>query len=197
MKRLLFATLLCLPIPALADDCRDRVVKLVIDSMTVKPSQGHLTSEIKGGQSTENTFEIAAWDHMLFKSIKPANAPWTLTYKGAMYQSSDAGKSWRKVHSFDAKEQRAIQVKNVTAQANSARNAVCGEEALNGVMHDVLEADMTYPKPRSFDIHSKYWVNRNTGFVSKAVSRMSSKNFESVTTQTWMPAEGLVLPLPK
>ena len=183
--------------PAFADDCRDRVVKLVIDSMTVKPSKGRLISEIKGGQSTENTFEMTAWNHTLFKSVKPAKAPWTLTYKGAMYQSSDKGKSWRKVHSFDAEKQRATQVKNVTAQAKSARNAVCGEEKYGDVMHDVLEADMTFPGPNSFDIHNKYWVDRKSGFVAKAVSRMKSKNFENVTTQTWVPAEGLSLPIPK
>ncbi|MCB1484940.1 MAG: hypothetical protein KDJ17_08625 [Hyphomicrobiaceae bacterium] len=181
---------------AVADDCRERVVFLVMDSMKVRPSEGHLISEVTGQPKTENLFIAADLDHTLYKSISPANQPWTLTYKGAMYQSSDEGKSWKKVHSFDSEKQRAAIIASVTEQAKSATNAVCGEEELDGVMHDTFEADFSVSKPTKMDMHNKYWRNRETGFVTKSTSRVKVTGAESFTTQTWKFLDKVELPIP-
>ena len=91
---------------ASADECAGRVANLVLESLNVKPSRGLMDVEIVGGQKTQNEFLMAAADHTLSRPIVPPNQPWTLTYKGGMYQSSDEGSTWKKVHSFNSEESR-------------------------------------------------------------------------------------------
>lgn len=183
--------------PGLADDCADRIARFVIGSVDAKPAEGHIISEIKGQPTTENDFVTASWKHYLYRPTVPAGGPWLLTYEGTTYQSSDQGESWKKLYSFDMDETRAAGIKTVSEQASTIRNATCGEEALDGTVHDTLEADMTNISSMTFEIHSKYWVNRDTGFVAKAVTKMTADGFESLTTQTWKLAEGLTLPIPE
>jgi hypothetical protein len=184
-------------LPVLADECRERVARLVVGSMNVKPSKGHMIYEVKGSDKTESEFVMAAWDHTLYRSIVPADPNLTLTYKGTMFQSSDEGKTWKKLYSYDSESSRAEQVKTVEAQIGSIKNAICGEEEFEGVMHNTLEADMSNPDPYPFEMHNKYWVSRETGFVAKATSLVKQKDSESMTTQTWVQDDGITLPIPE
>jgi hypothetical protein len=199
MRTLNFAAFLLLASTqsGLADDCADRIAQFVIGSVDSVPAEGHIISEIKGQPKTENDFVTVSWKHYLYKPTVPAGGPWLLTYDGTTYQSADEGESWKKLYSFNLEDTRAASIKTVTEQASTIRNAACGEEALDGVVHDVLEADMTNLAPQTFEIHSKYWINRDTGFVAKAATLVKSDSFESSTIQTWRLADGLTLPIPE
>ena len=182
---------------ALADACADKFVRVLTGFQDMKPTQAHIVSQMKGQKATENDFLSVSADHYLAKPTKP-KGPWILTYDGAMYQSSDQGKSWKKIRSFDKEKQKAASRKSVQAQAATVRNVVCGEEMLNGVKHETLEADTTNLKPAKFEIHTKYWVDRANGdFVTRADTTMKAANYEIVTSQTWQPAAGLTLPKPE
>ncbi|MCB1475861.1 MAG: hypothetical protein H6883_09310 [Rhodobiaceae bacterium] len=197
MKSLLAALLiLALSAPAaLADDCVGRVADILKGSAGREKTMAVITTEMKGQKPTVNEFHYAKWDHYMVRMIEPAGQPLTLTHDGAMYQSADEGKSWTKVHSFDKEETRALGQKTVEEQAGSIRNAICGNEELDGKTYDTLEADMTNVSGMKFQIHSKYWVAAD-GFVVKATTLMKADNFESFTTQEWQPAPDMELPLP-
>lgn len=196
---LLSAAILVAANPAArADACKDRFIENRMASLAAPPPGiGHIVSQTKGGQATENEYWSAAWDHGLFKPIKPANMPWTLTYKGAMYNSTDAGKSWKKVHSFDADKQRAQNNETVKKQLGSAKNVVCGEEEIDGVVHDTFETDQENNEHAHFTTHDKYWVDRKTGYVVKSTTLLKQGNIEMFTTQNWTHRPGLELPVPE
>lgn len=182
---------------ALADACADKFVRVLTGFQDMKPTRARIVSQMKGQPATENDFLSVSADHYMAKPTKP-KGPWVLTYDGAMYQSSDAGQTWQKLRSFDKDKQKAASRKSVQAQAATVRNAVCGEAMLDGVKHETLEADTTNPAPATFEIHTKYWVDRGNGdFVTRADTTMKTSAYEIVTSQTWQRADGLTLPKPE
>ena len=182
---------------ASADACKEKFLANRMASLEQSPpGLGHIVSEMKGGQTTENEYHSAAWDHGLFKPIKPANMPWTLTYKGAMYNSTDQGKTWKKVHSFDAEKQRALNNETVKKQLASTKNLVCGEETIDGVTYDTFEFDQENTEHAHFTTHDKYWVDRKTGYVVKSTTLLKQGKMETFTTQHWTHKPGLTLPVP-
>lgn len=181
---------------ARADACADRFVAVLTGFDKPRPVESRLVNQMKGQQPTENDFLSASPDHYLVRMTKP-KGPWYLTHDGAMYQSDDDGKSWKKLRSFDKDKQKATNRENVQRQAATVRNAACGEATLDGVKHETLEADTTNTTPTAFEIHTKYWVNRADGnFVTRSETRMVTQAYEVFTVQTSKPAEGLKLPVP-
>lgn len=188
------ALLLISAAPGRSDTCAEKFTRVLTGYENKMPVKSHIVSEMKGQPPSENDFLSVSWQHYMTKTTK---GPWYLTYDGTMFQSSDEGKSWTKVRSFDKDKTRAAGMATVKAQAGTVRNAVCGEEALDGVAHDTMEADTTNLTPQKFEIHTKYWVNRKTGFVSKTITRMTAPTYEIHTTQISSPADGLTLPVPE
>lgn len=123
---------------------------------------GRIVSETKG-LKTENEYHSAAWDHGLYKPFKPASLPGTLTYTGAMYNSTDQGATWEKAHSFEAKKQRAQHIQTVKEQLDCATNIVCGEDTIDGIVYDTcITQCMT-----------------NTGSIAKPVTSSSRQRYSS------------------
>ena len=123
---------------------------------------GRIVSETKG-LKTENEYHSAAWDHGLYKPFKPASLPGTLTYTGAMYNSTDQGATWEKAHSFEAKKQRAQHIQTVKEQLDCATNIVCGEDTIDGIVYDTcITQCMT-----------------NTGSIAKPVTSSSRQCYPS------------------
>jgi hypothetical protein len=118
------------------------------------PGIGRVVSETKG-LKTENEYHSAAWDHGLYKPFKPANLLWTLTYTGAMYNSTDQGAAWEKAHSFEAKKQRAQHIQTVKEQLTCATNIVCGEDTIDGIVYDTFESDMENHEYAHYTMHDK------------------------------------------
>ena len=181
---------------ALADDCLARVQAIVADSANIRPSKGHLITETKGLPTTENEFFIASSAHMLFKPIDPPDLPWSLTYIDTNYQSADEGQTWTVGYTFDPEQQAEGSRAYVQGMADSAINAQCGSEDLDGRTLEVVEADMSTTGGDDKNYHAKYWYDSEIDLVVKSVSTTLVSGMEMTVTQTWEPAEGLDLPVP-
>ena len=182
--------------PSLAESCQDRFVQLMMEGNGNVPVKIHVTQEIKGAPASRNIFYRLSPDHWMTEMVEPAGMPWTLEYDNVMYTSADGGKTWAKVREMDSQQDdeaaRAAREEN----AKTVRNVVCSEEAIDGVMHDVVEADFDMLQNFKIENHHKYWVNRDSGFIVKAVYDMKGKGFESRSTQLIEKAPDLALPTP-
>ena len=184
--------------PGLAEDCGEKLSRLLIEWLEPRaPATAMMTVETKGQPTTRNEFMHLDWDKYMVKTVEPAGGPWYLTLDGTTWQSGDGGQSWTKAYSFDKDDTRAKGNEMVKQQASTVANAVCSEEDLGGVMHETIEADMTNTTNMVFQIHAKYWINPDNGFVTKTTMRMTAENFENFTTQEWTAAPDLTLPSPQ
>lgn len=181
-------------VPGLAATCRDRFVQLLVEGNGDQPVKIHVTQEIKGAPTTTNWFYRASADHWMTETIEPAGQPSVVAYNNVMYTSADGGKTWTKLRELGGTED----AKTALAEnAKTARNEVCGEEELDGVVREVVEADYDTLQNFKTENHFKYWVDRESGFIVKAVYAMKGKGFESLSTQIIEPAPDLNLPTPE
>jgi opacity protein-like surface antigen len=182
---------------AAADDCAARIAALVTGALDMVPSEGRFLTQSTGQPDAITEFLIAGPDHTLFRPVDPAGLDWVLTYGGARYGSQDDGATWTLLQEFDPEAARAAQAENLAAQAESIENAECGTTELDGETVDRLSADMTMPPPAAMAIRAEYWVDPDTGFVRRSVTRMEMQGFVSTVTQDWTPSPGLSLPVPE
>ena len=182
--------------PALADACLDRFVKILTDVSEKGPVKIHVTQQYKGAPATENVHYSLSSGHWMTKMLKPANAPWSLGYKGALFTSSDKGKTWRKVRALPmpTPEER---LKALKKSAKTARNAKCGTETLAGATYDTVEGDYTFQGNMKIEYHHKYWLDPSSGFIHKAVYTFRSRAISGHITQLIERTPTLTLPMPK
>ena len=199
MKTAIFSALLFLVSlgPVLAKDCHDKFVRILTDQTDKGPVKIYVIQEIKGGMKMENYHYSVNIGHWMTEMIKPVKMAWTLTYKNTMYTSSNKGKSWKKVRTLDSEQNKANTIASLEKNAKTVRNAICGEEKLDDIIHDTVAADYNTLQSFKTENHHKYWIDRKTGYISKARYKMKGKGFESTTTQTIKPAPGLTLPTPE
>jgi len=183
--------------PASAETCEEIFVRLLTEGNGDGPVKIHVTQDIKGAPATTNYFYQASPGHWMTEMIDPAGQPWVLTYDDAMYTSADEGQTWKKLRDLDSGGNADAAKETMKANAATTRNAVCGEEDLNGVAYDVVEADFDMLQGSKTENHHKYWVNPQNGFIDKAVYEMKGAGFESITTQVIEPAPDLDLPTPE
>lgn len=192
------AIVIATALPAAADDCRDRFARYLLATIDARtPGKAHIVTEIKGGPATENEFLFVSQDHHMHKTLKPAGVAWTLTYKGAMYTSSDEGKTWSKKLSFDAAKRRAETEAIMKDQAASARNTKCGEDVIDGRPHDTFDTELGNTKVPGMETQAKYWVDRQSGQTTRSISTMKGGGIESRSTQNWQTVPDLQLPVPQ
>ena len=86
---------------------------------------------------------------------------------------------------------------NLKENAKTVKNATCGEEELDGVMHDTVEAEFEATHGYKAQNHYKFWINQKTGWMTKAVYDSKTKSSSSITTQTMEAVPDLTLPMPK
>lgn len=186
-----------LPALAHADSCLDRFKMLLVKGNGDGAVKIHVTQEIVGGMTSTNYFYQSEPGHWMSEMIKPASMQWTLAYDDVMYSSADKGKSWTKVREMDSAANAKAAKEQMQANLQTARDASCGEEELDGVMHETVAG--TYSASGSFktENHHKYWVNSDTGSIAKAFYHMKADNFESKTTQMIEAAPDLDLPKPQ
>ena len=183
--------------PSLTEPCEEKFAQLLIHGNGVQPSVIRITSEPKGGKVSKNEFFFKTTGHWMTVMTDPANQPITLAYNNKMYTSSDKGKSWKKVREMDSEQNRLNNIKNQEANSKTIKNAVCDEEMLDGVMHDTVEADFDTVQQYKSSNHYKYWLNRETGWMTKATYDSKSSGYESITTQLMEKAPDLKLPMPE
>ncbi len=182
--------------PAAADACLDRFVKILTDVSEKGPVKIHVTQQYKGAPATESVHLGLSGDHWMTQMLKPANAPWSLGYKGALFTSSDKGRTWRKVRAMPmpTPEERLKALKKST---KTARNAKCGTETLDGATYDTVEGDYTFQGNMKIEYRHKYWLDPSSDFIRKAVYTFRSRAISGQTTQLIEKAPGLTLPTPE
>ncbi len=191
------AILLATTYPALAETCHEKFVRLMVGGNGDKPVKIRVTQESKGAKPSENDFFQQKTGHWMTVMIEPAGQPWVLTYNNIMFTSADEGKSWQKIRTFDSEQNDESARNDRRENAKTVRNAVCGEEMLDGVAHDTVEADFNVVQTYKSENRYKYWVNRETAWISKATYRTKGEGYEGFSTQIIVSAPDLSLPTPE
>ena len=180
----------------LAKTCTEKFAELMIGVNQDLSSEIDITTEPKNGPVQKNKFYYKKVGHWMTVMADPKQ-PRSLAYNNVMYTSSDEGKSWKKIRTMDSEKNNENARKDRIENAKTIRNAICGEEQLDGILVDTVEAEFnavgSYPSQNRY----KYWVNRENGWVPKAIYHTQSSNYESVTTQLSQPAPELQLPMPE
>ena len=179
----------------LADECKDQFIRLMTDRTTKEPTKVLLTQQIKGGAKTVNWNYQDGKGNWLTQMVVPANVPWSLGLDDALYTSADKGQTWSKVRDMSS-ENEAHQT-SLDERAATVENAQCADAELDGVMHRTVEADYKMLGSFEADIHDKFWVNSETGYVPRLETKMKSTVFESFIIQELEPAPDLVMPTPE
>jgi len=182
--------------PTLSETCQEKFIHLMIYGNGDSPVKIELVTKIKGGSISKNNFYQVKTGHWMTEMIEP-ESPWSLGHNNKMYVSADKGKSWKKVRDMDSKKNFDQNIKNQKENSRTVKNATCGEEEYNGVMHDIVEADYNTLQNFKTQNHHKYWINKKTGFISMATYDTKGKGFASFTSQKAEPAPELKLPTPE
>ncbi len=182
--------------PAFAETCHERFVRLLKSAEdTNVPTKKVVITEMKNGPKMTNENYWLAVDHTMSVMIDPPG-PSVLVYKDTMYTSADAGKTWTVLRKIDSAEGES----HLQKLADTVTNATCGEDELDGVTFDTVEADYVMGSdPNLTEIHNKYWVSRTDEFIPKSETamKMKSNGFENFVTQHIEKAPDLKLPTPK
>jgi len=180
---------------AFAETCEEKFIRLMTDRTTSEPTKIHVTQAIKGGAKTVNWNFQDGKGNWRSEMIEPANGMFSMAVDNVLYSSLDGGKSWQKVREME--EQNAAHDESLKERAKTVENAVCSEEELDGVTHEVVEADYKMLGSFNADIHDKFWVNPETGYVPRLETTMTSTTFESFIVQLLEPAPDLVISKPE
>ncbi|MET1415944.1 hypothetical protein ABVF61_26985 [Roseibium sp. HPY-6] len=182
--------------PAFADACSSRFTEIYMQLDQGVATKTVATTQFKGAPATVNDFLYLSQDHHMTVPTDPAG-PWVLTYQNVMYQSPDEGKTWSKVRDLDSAQNAEGAIAAKKANAETIRNAECGEDTVDGVPLEKVAADLTVSQGMITENRYTYWLTRDEGFIVKAVYETTAPNFEMVTTQTIEPAPELSLPTPE
>ena len=181
---------------ALADECRDRFIELV----TEKRNKGAVTINIeqwgKGALTSKNNFYYIGTGQWMTEMLEPENMAWTLVTNSIMYTSADKGKSWKKIRKMDSAGNEDTTVNVLKQSAQTTTGATCGKEALDGVMHDTVEAQYKSKAVNGL-VKNKYWVNAETDWITKLYREVNINGSESFTTQIMTSTPDLKLPEPE
>ena len=184
--------------PAFANPCHDRFAELLVPgNQKTGPTRLHITQEIVGGQTSLNYHYSDGKGNGMTEMIDPADQPMSLFLDDNMYSSTDKGKSWSFMNSYDAKKSLADMKKNLTNDAAKATGVLCGREEYKGALHEVVEGNYKSTMVSGSQIYQKYWINEQTGLMVKSYSHLKGNGFESKTTQVIEPYPELKLPNPE
>jgi hypothetical protein len=180
---------------AFGETCTERFIQLMTDRTTKEPTKVLVTQQMKGGMKSVNWNYQDGKGNWLTEMVEPANAQWSMGLNNVLYSSTDKGKSWTKVRDMEA--QNDAHQKSLDERAATVENAVCGTAELDGVVHDTVEADYKMLGSFEADIHDKFWVNQESGYVPRLETTMKNTTFESFLIQLLEPAPDLVFPNPE
>ncbi|MEO0976320.1 MAG: hypothetical protein AAFY24_03645 [Pseudomonadota bacterium] len=182
--------------PAFADDCTARFTEIYMQLDQGVPTKTVATTQFKGAPATVNDFLYLSQDHHMTVPTNPAG-PWVLTYQNVMYQSADEGKTWAKIRDLDSAQNADGAIAAKKTNAETIRNAACGEDTVDGTVLEKVAADLTVSQGMVTENRYTYWLSRENGFIVKALYETTAPNFEMVTTQTIEPAPEMTLPTPQ
>ncbi|HOV04088.1 MAG TPA: hypothetical protein PLJ34_04730 [Hyphomicrobiales bacterium] len=184
--------------PGLADECRDRFASLLAkgnpDDVAVKT---HITQKVGGAPETRNYNYWDGTGDWMSEMIEPDNIPWSMARGDTLYMSTDKGKSWSKVRTLDAEQNKEDVDARRAEEAKTVRNTTCGEEEIDGVRYRVVEGDYTSMLPITYEHHNKYWLEPDTGWIARVSYETIGQGIEFSVLQVVERAPDLVLPKPE
>ena len=186
--------------PVLAESCEEKFARLLVDgNPDFGPMRLHIFSEIKGVQKSEG-YHYSRGDGSIdgmSTTVEPENTPWSLFLGTKMWMSTDKGKSWTFVRELDAQSDPKAVKEALRNDAKTVANVSCGNEEIDGVMHDTVEGDYNSSGLQGAVAHQKYWVNPESGLIAKTFTATNANGMESEFTQFIEPWPELVLPNPE
>lgn len=187
--------------PAQADDaaCLERFKSLVADG---NPDRGPVRIHVQqtvGNQQTENYFYSAGSGSAdgLMEPLKNMGDMWVLFRNKKMYTSNDAGKTWAFGRDMDDASQPEAYKAQVRKDLETAAKVACAEDALDGVAHDTVEGEFNSSALQGASTFNKYWINRETGWLTRYVSTSEAGGSTFEVTQTIESWPDLKLPDPE
>jgi hypothetical protein len=195
------ASLMIAAVPAEADDaaCLERFRSLVADGNPDRgPVRIHVLQTV-GNQQTENYFYSAGGGSGdgLMEPVRNMGDMWVLFRNQKMYTSNDAGKTWAFGRDMDDASQPEAYKAQVRKDLETVAKVACAEETLDGVAHDTVEGEFNSSALQGAATFNKYWINRETGWLTRYVSASGSGAGKLEVTQTIEPAPDLQLPNPE
>lgn len=189
--------LICSNTVVLANECREKFITIAADATPKGPLKMVVTSFLNGKKTMKSNFFQLHVDHWLNEGLSPKGMPSTLAYQHSMYNSFDNGKSWKKVGDLDAEKGRREGLKQLMEDVKTTSNATCGEEVIEGVSYNWVEADYNSLKDEKTKYHNKYWTIAKTNWLAKTSSQIINPNYKTLVIQTIEKAPNLSLPTPK
>ena len=180
---------------AYADECKDEFIRLMTDRAPKEATKIYITQQIKGAPKTINWNYQDGNGNWLTEVIEPANGQWSMGFDNVLYTSTDKGKTWTKVREME--DQSEAQEKSLKERISTVTNATCGEVEVDGVTYSTIEADYKMLGSFNADIHDTFWINAETGYVSRLETNMKTSAFENNVVQILEPAPDLILPSPE
>lgn len=181
---------------ASAGECRDRFMEITSDTTPKGPVKMSVTSNFNDTFIMKSNYFEFELDHWMNEGLEPKGMPFTLAYNHAMYNSYDKGKTWKKVDGLDAEKARRESVILLVDELKSTNNAVCGEEEIDGVIYDWVEADYSSLQFENTKYYKKYWIERKTGWLAKIRNKIITKNDTNLVIRIIEKAPDLTLPKP-
>lgn len=180
-----------------ADDaaCLERFKELLVGGNASKePVRIHVTQTF-AGNTTENYFYSTGPDtgDGLMQPLKNMGDTWVLFRDRKMYTSAD-GKAWTLIRELDAASDPAAARNRLREDSATASSSVCGQEAIDGAPHEVVEGEYVSSLMQGAKVFHKYWVNSATGWITRTETRSTVAGNEHVSIQVLEPAPGYEFP---
>ena len=192
---LLFALLLALAQQSTAQTCHEKFVDLVVYGYGDKPLTIHVEKKSpnsKNGQS--QILYLSPTNYLMIDNALPNL--WMLRSGNTLHESKDEGKSWKKIPWIKKSQDYKSRLKAAKQEASkNTHNAACKEEKYNGVLHDTIEADLSFDPSWDKGAHSKYWISRDTKDIVKQTVLINSTG--QLTTFIMESTQDITLPTPK
>jgi hypothetical protein len=192
----LFAAALLSPSAAVADPCRESLVREMSRPMKGQASKSTITTVTSGQKPMINYHFSNGSGDWLTQVIDPPGMPWSLAVGDVLYASSDKGKTWKKVRELnDPGHDPEVVLKQQADVARSAQNIACGFEEIDGVRLEKFEGDLVYPQ-MNMTTRQTLWIHPATRQAVKTFSVMRMSGMETAVTQSIEYLSDLTLPKP-
>ena len=190
--------MLAVPGGAHADDaaCVARFKELLVEGNPGDgPTRNHVT-QTYAGNTTENYFHSMGSNtgEGVMQPLKNMGPMWVMFRDRKMYTSMDEGKSWKFGRELDAVSDPAVTRVKLAEDAKTASGIACSEEEFNGATHQTVQGEYVSSLLNGGTVFHKYWVNTETGWISKTETRSTVAGNESLAIQVLEPAPEFEFP---
>ncbi|MBO9466955.1 hypothetical protein J7443_17045 [Tropicibacter sp. R15_0] len=195
MSLMRLALITCLPLPALADPCVDRLADILANPLfTQTPYEAQATGKIGGGETI--TFQQFMSDtHSLIKTITPKGLPDTLFYEGGTYQADGNG-GWTLLYSTDLQQYKDGLAATRKGQSENVLSAECDNVEIDGSTYDQISGVIDIVPPYQSEWQVSYVMDPATGLPKQFTYAYTLNGMEAVSRFDYTAKPDMQLPKP-